>query len=188
MHILQYSERKGGVDMSNYHCGNPDCRKCKQRNNQESAEDMRYRNAVEMEDDSRNDDVVVVRESNDAEVGQDAHQVSILDQESDELVWIKDSCNVVVQTTDTQAAVSLQVGLQLAIALVISITIGDSERGQTITQELFQQFNSEQTNQQRIFVDNSKDVNITTTDIDLAINIEAMLQVLLALVVKLDVL
>lgn len=174
--------------MSNYNCGNPDCRKCEQRNSRESAEDMRYRNAEEMENDSQNVDDVVDRESIDAVVGQGAQQVSILDQESDELIWIKDSCNVVVQTTDTQAAVSLQVGLQLAIALVISITIGDSERGQTITQELFQQFNSDQTNQQRIFVENSKDVNITTTDIDLSINIEAMLQVLLALVVKLDVL
>ncbi|MCZ8540393.1 spore coat protein [Psychrobacillus sp. FSL K6-2365] len=173
--------------MSSYNCGNPDCRKCKQRNNQESAEDMRYRNEENVQDTSENNDAVT-RESLDATVGQGADQISILDQESDELIWIKDSCNVVVQTTDTQAAVSLQVGLQLAIALVISITIGDSDRGQTITQELFQQFNSEQTNRQRIYIDNSKDVNITTTDIDLAVNIEAMLQILLALVVKLDVL
>jgi len=130
----------------------------------------------------------LVENQSDAVVAQDADQVSMLDQESNELIWIVDSCNVVVETTDTQAAVSLQVGLQLAIALVISITVGDSDRGQTLAQEIFQEFDSEQTNRQKILVVNSKDVNITTTDTDLTVNIQAMLQVLLALVVNLDVL
>lgn len=126
--------------------------------------------------------------SEDTTVFQGGGQFSSVEQESDELIWIKDSCNVTVQTTDTQAAVSLQVGLQLAIALVISIAIGDSIQGQTVSQELFQQFNDEQTNKQKIYVDNSKDVNIVTTDTDLSVNIEAMLQVLLALVARLDIL
>ncbi|RIW35135.1 spore coat protein [Bacillus salacetis] len=124
----------------------------------------------------------------DALLLQDGTQVSLNDQDSDELIWIKDSCNISVQTTDTQAAVSLQVGLQLAIALVVSITIGDSEKGKYIAQELFQKFDAEQTNYQKIYIDNSKDVNVTTTDTDLAVNIQALLQILVALVVKLDVL
>lgn len=124
----------------------------------------------------------------DAEVLQEGIQKSVIEQESDELVWIRNSCNVDVQTTDTQAAVSLQVGLQLAVALVISIAIGDSDEGQTVTQDLFQQFDTEQTNKQKILVENSKDVRITTTDTDLSVNIQALLQVLVALVVKLDVL
>lgn len=129
------------------------------------------------------------RERNDdAEVVQDGFQKSVMEQESDELVWIKDSCNVEVRSTDTQAAVSLQVGLQLAIALVVSITIGDSDEGKSVAQELFQQFDAEQTNKQKVVIDNSKDVRITTTDTDLAVNIQALLQVLVALVVKLDVL
>ncbi|MGD6966665.1 spore coat protein [Rossellomorea vietnamensis] len=119
---------------------------------------------------------------------QDGTQVSLNDQESDELIWIRNSCNVSVQTTDTQAAVSLQVGLQLAIALVVSITVGDSDKGKAVAQELFQKFDAEQTNYQKIYIDNSKDVNVTTTDTDLAVNIQALLQVLVALVVKLDIL
>lgn len=125
--------------------------------------------------------------SGDETVFQGGGQFSSVDQESDELIWIKDSCNVTVQSTDTQAAVSLQVGLQLAIALVISIAIGDTVQGQNVSQELFQQFNDEQTNKQKIYVDNSKDVNIVTTDTDLSVNIEAMLQILVALVAKLDI-
>lgn len=126
--------------------------------------------------------------NDEATVFQGGGQFSSVDQESDELIWIKDSCNVTVQSTDTQAAVSLQVGLQLAIALVISISIGDTIQGQAVSQELFQQFNDEQTNKQKIYVDNSKDVNIVTTDTDLSVNIEAMLQILVALVAKLDIL
>ncbi|MCP3762359.1 spore coat protein [Domibacillus sp. A3M-37] len=124
----------------------------------------------------------------DAEVLQDGNQNSFIDQESDELVWIKDSCNIEVHSTDTQAAVSLQVGLQLAIALVISITVGDSDEGQTVAQELLQQLDVEQVNKQKIIIENSKDVTITTTDTDLAVNIQALLEVLLALVATLDVL
>lgn len=123
-----------------------------------------------------------------ATVTQNGDQFSFVDQESDELIWIRESCNITVQTTDTQAAVSLQVGLQLAIALVISITIGDTDRGRAVVQDIFQQFNDEQTNRQKIFIDNSKDVNIVTTDTDLTVNVQALLEVLVALVVKLDVL
>lgn len=125
--------------------------------------------------------------NNDETVFQNAGQFSYVEQESDELIWIKDSCNVTVRSTDTQAAVSLQVGIQLAIALVISIAIGDSVQGQAVSQEVLQLFNDEQTNKQKIYVDNSKDVNIVTTDTDIAVNIEAMLQILVALVAKLDI-
>lgn len=121
-------------------------------------------------------------------VVEEGDQLVSVDQESDELIWIKDSCNITVQTTDTQASVSLQIGLQLAIALVVSIAIGDSNQGQAIAQDIFQKFNDEQTNKQKIIIYNSKDVNIVTTDTDLAVNIQAMLQVLVSLVIKLDVL
>jgi spore coat protein X len=124
----------------------------------------------------------------DSDVVQGAYQYSEVDQESNEFIFIKDSCDIKVQTTDTQASVSLQVGLQLAIALVISITVGDSERGRAVTQNLLQQFDAEQSNKQRIIIENSKDVNITTTDTDLAVNIQVLLQVLVALVAKLDIL
>jgi spore coat protein X len=124
----------------------------------------------------------------DKEIMQNSIQKSVIEQESDELIWIKDSCNVEVRSTDTQVALSLQASLQLAIALVISITIGNSNEGQTVAQDLFQQFDAEQTNKQKIFIENSKDVTVTTTDTDLSVNIQVLLQVLVALVVRLDVL
>ena len=124
----------------------------------------------------------------DAIVSQDGDQFSFTDQDSDEIIFIKDSCMIDVHTTDTQASISLQVGLQLAIALIVSITIGDTDRSKVVTQDIFQKVLAQQTNQQKIVIDNSKDVSITTTDTDVSLNIQALLQVLVALVVKLDVL
>ena len=123
-----------------------------------------------------------------AEVVQDADQFSHIDQESDEFILIKNSYNCCVESTDNQAAISLQVGLQLAIALVLRITVLDSEEGEAIAQDLFQSFTSVQSNKQKVIIDNCKDVKVTTVDTDLSVNIQALLEVLVALVATLDVL
>ncbi|MBO1515193.1 spore coat protein [Metabacillus bambusae] len=124
----------------------------------------------------------------DAIFSQDGDQFSFSEQDSDEIIFIKDSCHIDVHTTDTQASVSLQVGLQLAIALIVSVTVGDTDRSRIVTQDIFQKVLAQQTNQQKLIIDNSKDVSITTTDTDISLNIQALLQVLIALVVRLDVL
>ena len=71
------------------------------------------------------------------DVLQAADQFSQIDQESDELIFIKNSYNCCVKSTNTQAAVSLQVGLQLAIALVLRITIFDSNEGAAVSKNYF---------------------------------------------------
>ncbi|WP_373894970.1 spore coat protein [Virgibacillus natechei] len=124
----------------------------------------------------------------DPTVLQEADQYDFMEQESAEIIWVKESCNIAVSSTDTKAAVSLQAGLQLAITLVLNITLGDSNRGEVVSEELMQNFNAEQINKQKIFICNSKDVNVTTTDTDLVINIQVLLQLLLALVVMVDIL
>ncbi|MGG3196953.1 spore coat protein [Priestia aryabhattai] len=127
------------------------------------------------------------RERFDAEVVQDADQLSLIDQESDELIWIKDSCDINVHTTDTQAAVSIQVAIQVAIAIVLRITIGDNAEDTGVFQDLLQLSDIEQTNKQKIYIENSKDVEIRTTDTDVALNIQLLLQVLVAIIVLVDV-
>ena len=122
-----------------------------------------------------------------AEVAQDADQVTSEFQESDELIVIKDSCNISVQTTETTAAVSLQIALQLAIALIIRVTIADSDDSNSVVQDLLQHFDSDQKNVQKIYVENSKDVSIKTTDTDIAANVQVMLEALLAIVAELDI-
>jgi spore coat protein X len=119
---------------------------------------------------------------------QDGDQFIVNKQKSRELIVVKDSEDITVQTTDTQAAVNLQVGLQAAIVAVISITIGDTDRANHVAQDLFQLISTEQTNNQKTIIVNSKHVNVTTTDTDISINIQALLQVLIAIIVRLDVL
>ncbi|WP_456318506.1 spore coat protein [Priestia megaterium] len=126
-------------------------------------------------------------ESFNAEVVQDANQLSLIDQESDELIWIKDSCDITVHTTDTQAAVAIQVAIQVAIAIVLRITIGDSAEDSGVFQDLLQLSDIEQTNKQKIYIENSKDVEITTTDTDVALNVQLLLQVLVAIIVLVDI-
>ncbi|WP_129709797.1 spore coat protein [Priestia megaterium] len=129
-----------------------------------------------------------VSESFDAEIVQDADQLSLIDQESDELIWIKDSCDITVKTTDTQAAIGIQVAIQVAIAVVLRLTIADSEQNDGVLQDLLQLSDIEQTNKQKIYIENSKDVEISTTDTDVALNVQVLLQVLVAIIVLVDIL
>jgi len=123
-----------------------------------------------------------------ADVQQEGTQVASTQQQSFEWIVVKDSEEVEVHTTDTQAAVSIQAALQVAIAIVISITVGDTEKGQAVVQDLKQFFKSKQAHTQKTIIKNSKCVKVTTTDTQIAVNIQALVQILVAIVAKIDVL
>ncbi|MCM3197176.1 spore coat protein [Priestia megaterium] len=151
------------------------------------AHDLKKKRNSKCTDNNTDESYYYEEDKHEAEIVQDANQATVIEQESNELIWIKESCNVSVQTTDTQAAISLQVALQLAIALVLRLTIGSSDDSEGITEDLLQHFDTEQTNKQKIIINNSKDVDITTTDTDVSVSIQALLQVLLTLVAKLEI-
>ncbi|BAC12530.1 spore coat protein [Oceanobacillus iheyensis] len=125
---------------------------------------------------------------NDATVTQRDGDFSFLEQESAELIWVKESCDITVTSTDTQLGVSLQVALQLAIAVVIRLSIGDTDRSEQVAQELTQYLGTSQVNKQKVYIYNTKDATVTTTDTDLAINIQILLQLLVAIVIMIDIL
>ncbi|WP_242319426.1 spore coat protein [Bacillus cereus group sp. BfR-BA-01349] len=119
---------------------------------------------------------------------EEAIQTDEIDQVSEEYIEIVDSADVQVTTTDTKAALSIQAALQATIVVVVSISIADSEKADKITQELFQKSSIKQINRQKTFIKNSRNVTVTTTDTDIAVNIQILLQILLALLVKLNIL
>lgn len=125
---------------------------------------------------------------NDAFVLEEGTELSFMDQESAELIWVKESCNITVRTTDTQVGVSLQAALQLAIALVLNISIADGTKRDAVAQELTQHFSMGQRNKQKIYIYNTKDAVVTTRDTDLALNIQLMLQVLVAILLLVEIL
>jgi len=119
---------------------------------------------------------------------QDATQFADTIQKSIEEIIIVDSADVEVVTTDTKIAVHLQAAIQAAIALIIKVSIADSSTADKLTQELLQASHIKQVNLQHTRIENSRGVRVTTTDTDIAANIQLLLQVLLALVVSLDIL
>ncbi|MBT2686112.1 spore coat protein [Bacillus sp. ISL-37] len=124
---------------------------------------------------------------NEADVTQEADQKLVTKQQSFEWIIIKDSECIDVHTTDTQAAISLQLGLQAAIAAVISIAIGDTNKGNAVVNEIKQVIKTKQRNTQKTIIEGSKHVEVKTTDTDVAVNIQALLQILVTLVAKLDI-
>ena len=122
------------------------------------------------------------------EVEAEAKVTSDIDQFSQELIVIRDSCNVKVKTTDTQIAASLQAALQVAIAVVVNISIDDAIRAERVTIELLEKTQIKQTNRQKLIIVNSRDVEVTTEDTDVAISLQLLLQVLVAVIVQLDIL
>ncbi|WP_163971755.1 spore coat protein [Oceanobacillus halotolerans] len=121
-------------------------------------------------------------------VNQFATQISNMEQNSREAIFISDSTDVTVDTTDTQVAASLQGALQVAIAIVINLSIADDARAEKVTNELLSYAQVGQENGQLIVVEGSESVNVTTTDTDVAISIQVLLQILVALVGQLDIL
>ncbi|WP_433947804.1 spore coat protein [Bacillus tropicus] len=123
-----------------------------------------------------------------ASVSEAAAQESKTHQISEESITIVDSADVEVTTTDTKAALSIQAALQAAIVVIISISIADSEKADRVAQELFQKSSIKQINKQETVIRNSRNVTVTTTDTDIAVNVQILLQILLALLVKLNIL
>ncbi|MEW4281688.1 spore coat protein [Priestia sp. YIM B13446] len=122
------------------------------------------------------------------DVWQEADQIAKAEQQSFEKIIVKDSENVKVQSTDTQVAATIQAALQIAIAVVVRISIGDNEQGNAVIQELKQVSSIKQKNAQKTIVENSTNVRVKTTDTDVAVNLQLLLQVLLAILVSLDIL
>ncbi|MRX71922.1 spore coat protein [Bacillus lacus] len=121
-------------------------------------------------------------------VDQEADQVSTTKQVSSETIIIRDSCNVDVETTETQVAASLQAAIQVGIALVVNLSIADSSRAERVTQELLQKSTIKQVNHQKLVIENSRDVSVITTDTDVAVSLQLLIQLLLALVISIDIL
>lgn len=121
-------------------------------------------------------------------VSQFSDQISGIDQRSKEAIYILNSTDVTVDTTDTQIAVSLQAALQVAIVIVVNISIASSSRAQEVTEQLLAFSQIDQSNRQLIVIDGCESINVTTTDTDVAASVQVLLQILVAVVAQLDIL
>ncbi|MBM7691515.1 spore coat protein X [Peribacillus deserti] len=125
---------------------------------------------------------------NEETVEQEAVQTKSEFQLSEELIFIKDSCDITVSTIDTKAAVSLQAALQAAIVVLINISIADAGRAEKVAQELLQSSQVKQISRQKTIIENSRNITVETLDTQVAVNIQILVQLLVALLVRIDIL
>ncbi|BAU27241.1 spore coat protein X [Aneurinibacillus soli] len=125
-------------------------------------------------------------ERDNARVEQEAVQKSDTIQTSDEVIVVRNSCDVKVTTRDTKTAVNMQHSLQYAIATIMSMSIADGNVANEVSQELFQKAFVKQSNHQRTLIENSKGVTVDTTDTDVSVNIQMLSQMLCVLIKKMN--
>jgi spore coat protein X len=120
-------------------------------------------------------------------ISQSIVQKSSICQLSEEVIYIRDSENVTVTTTDLQVALNLQAVIQAIITLILVIILDDEERAARISQELFQKASIKQITRQRTTIIDSENVTVTTIDGQVALNLNLILHILLALIAVLDI-
>ncbi|MDO3660101.1 spore coat protein [Bacillus sp. C28GYM-DRY-1] len=125
---------------------------------------------------------------NDPNILQDADLVNINKQISEELIIVRDSCDIDVRTSDTQVAVSIQLAIQVAIAVIVNISIADGELADEVIQDLMEKTVNKQANRQKLVIENSRNVNVTTEDTDVALSIQLLVQILVAVIIAIGIL
>lgn len=119
---------------------------------------------------------------------QDGRLVSKIFQGSEEIIIIRDSCNVNYTSTDTQVAVVLQTAVQTAIVTIIQLAIADENQAELVTQSLLEKAAIKNTNRQKVLIEGSQDVTMSTVDTDVAISIQVLVQLLTAIITQIDIL
>ncbi|RPJ98584.1 spore coat protein [Priestia endophytica] len=119
---------------------------------------------------------------------QDGRVVSKIFQGSEEVIIIRDSCNVNYTSTDTQVAVNLQVALQTAILVITQLAIADESQAELVTQTLLEKSSIKNSNRQKVLIEGSQDVTMSTVDTDVAISIQVLIQILTAAITQIDIL
>lgn len=124
----------------------------------------------------------------DPTVDQSLDQVSVTSQSEEVVVMIKDSCDIEVNTTSTEAAVSIQLALQVAVAIILEVSIADSINQNEILQDLLQLTATKQSTKQKTIIENSRGVKVTSTETEIAITAQIAIQILIALLVAIEIL
>ncbi|GGH80686.1 spore coat protein X [Pullulanibacillus pueri] len=126
----------------------------------------------------------------DPTVGQNGEQVSATSQTNDETIIVKDSCDIEVTTRSTEVAVNIQLALQVAIAVILEVSIAsdDSFDQDQVLQDLLQLTVTRQSNRQKTIIENSRGVRVSTTDTDVAVTAQIAIQILVAILIIIDIL
>ncbi|GLF90909.1 spore coat protein [Bacillus australimaris] len=124
----------------------------------------------------------------DENILQHGDQISQNKQISEEVIIIRDSCDINVSSVDAQVAVSVQTAVQLALVAIINLSIADNDLADEIAQDLVQLTTTKQANRQKLIIENSRDVVVSTVDADVAVAVQTLVQILSALIIAIGIL
>ncbi|MBT2573789.1 spore coat protein [Bacillus sp. ISL-51] len=122
-------------------------------------------------------------DNDNAFIDQDLAQANISKQVSDEAIIIRDSCDINVTSTDVQAVTSVVTALNAAVVTATLTSIADGVIAELVAQDLLQLTSNKQINRQKLLIENSRGVNVTTVDADIATLISTATNTLVAILV-----
>ncbi|ADV96167.1 spore coat protein CotX [Bacillus subtilis] len=116
-------------------------------------------------------------------IDQDLAQANLNKQVSDETIIIRDSCDINVTSTDVQAVTSVVTALNAAVVTATLTSIADGVIAELVAQDLLQLTANKQVNRQKLLIECSRGVNVTTVDADIATLISTATNTLVAILV-----
>ncbi|WP_338444141.1 spore coat protein CotX [Bacillus spizizenii] len=114
-------------------------------------------------------------------IDQNLAQANLNKQVSDETIIIRDSCDINVSSTDVQAITSVLTALNSATLIVALTSIADGVIAELVAQDLLQVAANKQVNRQKLLIECSRGVNVTTVDADIATVVSTAVNLLVAL-------
>ena len=117
---------------------------------------------------------------NNAFIDQDLAQANLNKQVSDETIIIRDSCDINVSSTDVQAVTSVLTALNSATIVLTLTSIADGVIAELVAQDLLQIAANKQVNRQKLLIECSRGVNVTTVDADIATVVSTAVNLLVA--------
>ncbi|WP_206919611.1 spore coat protein [Alicyclobacillus suci] len=108
------------------------------------------------------------------------------DEENCLIVIVRDSCDVEIVNQDLTAALNLQLTLQLALATILSLTVGENTAN-SIVEDIVSQLSDIQRTRKVIHVENSQSVRVQLSSTEISFNIQVLLQLLLAIIAQVEV-
>ncbi|MEC1755076.1 spore coat protein CotX [Bacillus mojavensis] len=116
-------------------------------------------------------------------IDQDLAQANLNKQVSDETIIIRDSCDINVTSTDVQAVTSVVTAINAAVVTATLTSIADGVIAELVAQDLLQLTANKQVNRQKLLIECSRGVNVSTVDVDIAALVSTATNTLIAILV-----
>ncbi|MGG3642283.1 spore coat protein [Bacillus gobiensis] len=114
--------------------------------------------------------------------------IAELTSDADETIYIVGSEVITINSTNNKIALSLQAAVQAIIALVIQLTIADSDKADSIRNQISSNMKWLNRKMKVIYIENSSNVTVTVSSVDIAVTLQFMLQILLSILAAVDIL